>query len=59
MKSIATQTIFSTTESRITAFVVVVYARSYSHRTGASRPDVGCVCVAALSFIVLNRMEAL
>ena len=58
MKSIATQTIFSITESRITAFVVVVYARSYSHRTRASRRDVGCVCVASLSSIVLNRMEA-
>ena len=58
MKSIATQTIFSITESRITAFVVVVYARSYSHRTRASRRDVGCVCVASLSSIVLNRMGA-
>ena len=58
MKSIATQTIFSITESRITAFVVVVYARPI--RTAPARA-VGmsdAFGVASLSSIVLNRMGA-
>ena len=36
---------YSLFKARIYVFLIIVYARSYSHRTDASRSGVGCVYV--------------
>ena len=49
---------YSLFKVRISVFLIIVYARSYSHRTDASRSGVGCVYVASLSFIVCEHRGA-
>ena len=49
---------YSLFKVRIYVFLIIVYARSFSHRTRASRRDWRMVYVASLSFIVCEHRGA-